>query len=200
MIFKDYISSQRNERDNITQQMYDLFSARTMKHISFVRNRLDEIIKLHDDRIITEVLVQEKSGHDLSKYTEPEYIPYVHITYKYYLESKGMQYIVSDKLKERMHLATFHHITTNSHHAEYWDSNITIKNLNRENRDKPPEKKVDATRMPLSYVATMVADWMAMSDELGGNPTDWANKNIGIRWDFDDKQVKLIYDLLKIYK
>lgn len=43
----------------------------------------------------------------------------------------------------------------------------------------------------------MVADWFAMSEELGGHPKDWADKNINIRWSFSQEQKNLIYDLIK---
>jgi hypothetical protein len=43
----------------------------------------------------------------------------------------------------------------------------------------------------------MVADWFAMSEELGGHPKEWADKNINIRWKFNDNQIRLIYDLIQ---
>ena len=68
-------------------------------------------------------------------------------------------------------------------------------------RDTPPERIVNATKMPLSYVAAMIADWLAMSEEKKTCPYEWAKKNVGIRWEFTKEQEKLIYDLLdKLWK
>lgn len=44
-------------------------------------------------------------------------------------------------------------------------------------------------------IAEMIADWEAMSQELGGNTKEWADKNIG-RWNFNKHQKELIYKLI----
>jgi len=55
-------------------------------------------------------------------------------------------------------------------------------------------------KMPLTYVAAMVADWLAVSDERKTNPYKWAEQNIGTRWKFNKDQIELIYDLInKLY-
>ena len=48
----------------------------------------------------------------------------------------------------------------------------------------------------------MVCDWTSVSQEMEGNSdaTDWANKNINKRWTFTEEQVKLIYDIINIFK
>ena len=100
-----------------------------------------------------------------------------------------------------MNEATFHHIKSHRHHPEFWDESVTIKDLNKDDRDRPSEGRiVDGTKMPLTYVAAMCADWFAMSEELGGHPNDWASKNINVRWKFNEEQINLIYDLIKIYR
>jgi hypothetical protein len=95
-----------------------------------------------------------------------------------------------------MTAATFHHISTNKHHPDYWDDNLNIKNLNIVDRDKSPEKIVNATKMPLTYIATMVADWLAMADEKKTDPYKWAKDNINKRWNFTKEQEKFIYELM----
>ena len=96
-----------------------------------------------------------------------------------------------------MHEATFHHIKNHRHHPEFWDKEVTIDSLNKDDRDRPSEGKiVDGTHMPLTYVAAMVADWFAMSEELGGHPRDWAKANIGVRWNFSQAQESFIYYLI----
>ena len=41
------------------------------------------------------------------------------------------------------------------------------------------------------------ADWMAMSEEKGTDPNDWAKNNINVRWKFTDEQEDMIYALIK---
>jgi hypothetical protein len=95
-----------------------------------------------------------------------------------------------------MQAATFHHCKTNMHHPEFWDMNATEKSINPNDRDKAPDEMVDGTKMMLNSVASMVADWCAMSEEKKTCPYDWAKQNVNKRWRFDPEQVKLIYDLL----
>jgi hypothetical protein len=100
-----------------------------------------------------------------------------------------------------MNNATFHHISTNKHHPDYWDDELTIKNLNSTDRDKPPEKTVDATKMPLTYISAMIADWLAMAEEKKTDPYEWAKKNINKRWKFTKEQEDFVYDLIdKLWK
>jgi hypothetical protein len=90
-----------------------------------------------------------------------------------------------------------HHVKSNAHHPE---SHTEQKGelLNRENRDKPPKEIVDATKMGEIDIIEMVADWCAMSEEKGGNPKDWADKNVNIRWKFTDEQKEFIYSAIEI--
>ena len=180
---------------SISQDMVDHFKQRTELHISLVQKYLQQIIDLNDKRIDNNLLEKEKA-HDQSKYEDPEYQPYLHVNWSYHLKDKGEQYDPPQEIKDQMQEATFHHVKNNPHHPEYWDVETTIDSINRADRDKPPEKMANATTMPLSYVAAMVADWMAMSEEKGTNPADWAKANIDKRWKFTDEQKDLIWDLL----
>jgi len=44
-----------------------------------------------------------------------------------------------------------------------------------------------------------VADWMAMAEEKGTDPKDWAKMNVNKRWRFSSHQVSHIYELLELY-
>jgi len=44
-----------------------------------------------------------------------------------------------------------------------------------------------------------VADWMAMAEEKGTDPKDWAKMNVNKRWRFASYQVSHIYELLELY-
>jgi len=176
------------------------FEDRTNYHINLVNKYLDKIIALKDPRIDLAVLKQEKEIHDESKFNSPEYEPYLYITYIYYLIDHGKKFNPDKKLKDSIQAATFHHVKINKHHPEAWDENVTIKSINQDNRDRPSGNIVNATKMPLSYIACMVADWCAVSEERGTNPNKWAEMNINKRWKFTQEQVDFIYELLnKIY-
>ena len=84
-----------------------------------------------------------------------------------------------------------YHVTTNKHHPEFWSDN---PNIDINNRDKS-KAIVDATKMPLTYVACMCADWMGMSVEFKNSPYEWAEKNVNKRWKFTHEQVSFIYYL-----
>jgi len=177
-----------------TQEMIDFFHIRTNKHINLVRKYLDKIIPLNifSDNSILE---KEKVLHDVSKFKSPEYIPYLYVTWDYRMKDLGKESNLPDNIKNQMNIATEYHIKNNKHHPEYWSDKETNL-INRNNRDKLPEELVDTTKMPLPYVACMVSDWMAMSDEKNSSPYDWVNSNINRRWMFNDNQVNLIYKLL----
>lgn len=93
-----------------------------------------------------------------------------------------------------MNSASEHHVHSNRHHPEFYDDTGKI---NREDRDKKPDKIVDATKMEDLDIAEMISDWLAMSEERGNKCIDWADKNVNIRWKFTDKQKDLIYKLIK---
>lgn len=138
----------------------------------------------------------ERDDHDAYKWIDPEYTPYVLITWRYEQKRLGLSFDLPDEINDALHIATFHHIKNHKHHPEFWDNDCTVDCLNKTNRDLPA-KKVDGSNMPLTYVATMVADWLAMSEELGTNPRDWANNNIGKRWYFTESQSRLVHDLIE---
>ena len=200
MVHIGYLFEDSRNFGKNTKQMLDHFIDRTNYHIQLVQKYLDKIISLNDSRLDRAALEEEKQ-HDQSKFKEPELTPYVFVNWKYHLKDRGEKFDPPKDIIDLMNNATFHHISTNKHHPDYWDTDLSIKNLNSTDRDKPPEKIVDATKMPLIYVASMVADWLAMSEEKKTCPYEWAKNNIGIRWKFDQNQIKLIYDLIdKIWK
>jgi hypothetical protein len=134
-------------------------------------------------------------AHDRSKLTAPEMLPYVYISWDYKCKDDGVPFEMPKEMKDAMNEATLHHVTTNSHHPEFHQEKETGL-INRDDRDKPPEEMVDATKMPDLDIAEMCADWCAMSAEKGGTPHDWAKKNVNVRWKFTPEQEKLIYEIL----
>ncbi len=179
----------------IIKNMIKQFVNRTKLHVKLVRKYIDEIIALDDPRLDNEILEKEKD-HDQSKFKAPEFVPYLYINWTYHLRNQGEKYNLPKNIRDQVQEATFHHVKNNPHHPEFWDEKTTIESINNEDRDKPPKQIVDATSMPLTYVAVMVADWLAVSDERKTDPYQWAEMNINKRWKFNEDQVKLIYDLL----
>lgn len=172
----------------ITKEMIDWFHKRTNGHIELVKKYCDRINKLYPN------LHVDCSEHDLSKFNDPEYVPYILTTWQYKCKADGKEFNVSDYWKDKMHEATEHHVKTNAHHPESFSNEVNV--INKENRDEFA-KLIDATKMPLQFVAEMTADWCAVSEERKTKPKDWADKNINVRWKFTDEQKKLIYDLIE---
>jgi len=78
-----------------------------------------------------------------------------------------------ESAKLKMKMAVNHHRMVNPHHPEYWG---TIQ------------------KMPLIYVAEMVCDWKARSEEFGSSLKDYIDEYATKRWSFvkDDKTYKEI--------
>jgi hypothetical protein len=176
------------------QEMEDRYFERTNRHIKLVQKYIKTIQALNLPEIDSNLLTLELD-HDTGKWISPEYEPYVHITWRYYQQSQGIEYKVPEELDE--HEATYHHVKTHKHHPEYWDDTTTKQVINPKNRDKPSGEQVDATAMPLTYVASMMADWFAMSEEKNTDVRDWIRMNVNIRWKFSPNQVKLMNTLVE---
>lgn len=167
-----------------TDEMFEWYQTRTLKHINLVRKYIDKLDMSDSEKEL------RKENHDTSKFEESELVPYIWITWKYYcLDNKLTfdDYNPPEDLDDIMNNATHHHITQNSHHPEYHSPDKTNL-LNRDDRDKPPEEMVDATKMGDDDIKEMCADWSAMSEERGTNtPQEWAKRNVNIRWKFNKK-------------
>jgi len=171
---------------------YAFFLERTNAHIELVRKYC---------RVLSEVKGFEKLSsigetHDQSKFSTPEIESYVWLTWDKKCKSEKVEFELPEEIKRDIIKATEHHILNNRHHPEFHQSNKHAL-LNDKNRDGIPSKTVDATKMPNLDLAEMVADWLAMSEELGTSAKDWADKNINTRWKFTEEQSSLIYTLIK---
>lgn len=175
------------------KKMRDWFKKRTKRHIELVQKYCKNISEYDKDRFGD--LIERSKKHDQSKYDDPEVDPYILISWQYKCKDDGLDWVPPEGMEERMNKATEHHVKNNPHHPEF-HCNKDVDLINREDRDKPPEEMIDATKMPELDVAEMVADWMAMSEEKGTDPSDWAKKNVNKRWKFDKDQEDLIYELI----
>jgi len=178
------------------KEMEDFFKKRTEKHISLVQKYCKRIEDYDEERFSG--LIERGEKHDQSKYESPEKEPYVYITWGYKCKEEGIEWEPPEGMDEKMNRATEHHVKSkrNRHHPEaHSDKEVDL--INRKDRDKPPKDMIDATKMKDLDVAEMLADWLSMSEEKGGDPKDWAKKNINVRWKFTDEQEDLIYELIE---
>lgn len=179
------VTMHESQEPQPTQEMVDWFNERTRRHIALAQKYGAAIAEAFPEY---SSLPDEMRDHDASKFTEPEYTPYVFMTW----QKKHSDFKPPDSVN--IQATTLHHVVNNSHHPESWSPNPAI---NAQNRDAPPAEIVDATRMPEIAIAEMCADWAAMGEELGNSPLDWAESQIGKRWRFTVEQEALIYTLLE---
>ena len=191
-IEEEYMSWYKQASDK--KEMEEFFQERTRKHIERVKKYCEKIYLF--DTEIFDGLIERGEVHDQSKYEDPEKEPYVYITWDYKCKYDGIEFEIPEEIQDRMNEASNHHVLHNKHHPESHQENKTDL-INRDDRDKPPEEMIDATKMTDLDIGEMVADWLSMSEEKSDNPKDWADKNVNVRWKFDDDQRDLIYEIIE---
>jgi len=178
-------------------EMKNYFIKRTNKHISLVRKSIKKIIKEFPE--FADELKERAKVHDDSKFEEPELTPYISLTWRKRPEFKKEDEKDLVSLEEENE-ATEHHCFVNSHHPEYHLENKDDFKLDTKNRDKSI-KCLDVKSMPNIDLAEMVADWQAMSEELGTNTSrEWFDKQKDVRWKFTKSQEALIDKLLEVFE
>lgn len=180
----------------LAQQMDEMeehFVERTNKHISLVQKYCEKIEEAWEG---FDGLVERGEEHDAIKFEEPELEPYIWLTWRYKCEDDGVECELPEGMEDAINAATQHHILNNRHHPEYHQME-TLDVVDEDDRDAPPDQIIDGTGMKDLDIAEMVADWCAMSEELGGDPKEWADDNVNVRWRFTDEQTNLIYDLIE---
>jgi tRNA nucleotidyltransferase (CCA-adding enzyme) len=182
----------------ITPEMEDHFNKKLKRHIGFVQKFCNKIYDYDSKRFSG--IVELGKEHDKSKFNGEERIPYIILAWKRkkddfdsYTDPATRD---EDSDHDAINLATEKHIKANKHHPEHWtDQKENL--INEHNRDEAPDKIIDATKMPDLYIGEMIADWCALSAELGeSTPKKWADDNVNIRWKFTDTQKDLIYELI----
>ena len=81
----------------------------------------------------------------------------------------------ADESKLKLKLAVQHHNRTNPHHPEHWG---------------------DIRLMPRLYLAEMVADWKARSEEFGTSLRDWIDNQATKRFSFS-KEEKVYQEIME---
>ena len=176
--------------DEKEQHFYD----RTNMHIELVQKYCALIEEAWEG---FEGLIERGEEHDASKFEEPELTPYIWLTWRYRCTADGIECDLPEGMEDEIIAATKHHILNNDHHPEaHQFRQENLFDEENEDRDGPPDDPVDASRMDKLDIGELCADWMAMSEELGNSPRDWAEDNIGVRWTFTSEQEELIYTLI----
>ena len=179
-----------SEDESITNQKREWFVDRTNRHIDLVRKSAHKIVGSYPE---FKALLDQVKHHDESKFNEPEMTPYIGISWSHKIGNETGNKPAPTKEENE---ATLHHITTNSHHPEYH-----LKGEREANISDQSKKCVDVSSMPDLDIVEMVADWQAMSEELGTNTSrQWFNKVQDVRWQFSQHQVKLIDTILKVFE
>lgn len=185
---KEYMAA-----DQVSQEEKEaFFEERTAKHIALVQKAIDVIVNRNPEwkEFDETELVARGIRHDASKFLKPERGPYIDLTWNKFKGIKDTNPLINK--------ATLHHIINNSHHPEA--SNPDEANLSAECRDES-DHAIDAGKMANIDIAEMVADWQAMSWELGTNTArEWYDKQKNVRWVFTPAQDKLINDLLNVFE
>jgi hypothetical protein len=169
------------------------FEERTKAHIDKVKLNAQALV---DAGAIGQELLDQVSTHDDSKLVPPERDTYIDITWMYRCKRENVPFEISSDLERRMAEATVHHIKNNRHHPEFWAQSALI---NHQERDAPPlDGPVDASTMDAVSLAEMVCDWVAVAQEKLNTSSahEWADSNIGNRWEFTEEQQALIYEFL----
>jgi hypothetical protein len=153
--------------------MFKFYEKRTKEHIDRVIKYGKNLSKKHPE---IKGIVERCKLHDKSKYSVEEQVPYVHLSWYYKLKNEGKEYTYPQGMKKRVDIACEHHVCSNKHHPE---------------AHKSPN---DMTPLDL---AEMIADWCSMSEEMGNDPKGWADKTVGSKWNFNEENTKLIYELIE---
>lgn len=167
----------------------EFFLERTYKHVAAVQEYAQVIASYweQDYPDIARDLLEQVKEHDNSKFYLPEREPYIDIAWSY---KDGRT--PSQEEKDANTEATEHHVRSNRHHPEY-HAEPRESFINSGDRDEI----VDATGMLYVDIAEMCCDWLAVSLERGTSAFDWAESNIGVRWEFNDSQIDFIDRCLK---
>lgn len=162
-----------SESDVPTRDMVRFFYDRTGKHVDRVVRNLERMGHEFPELDGPELEFRAER-HDETKYHSPCLLPYIWLT-EFHRRGQDDS-IYPPGMKERVHAATEYHVKNETHHPEA---------LGEENMS--PED-----------LAEMVADWHAMSQEVGGSTRSWADKNMARRWKFSPEQQELVYNMIEV--
>jgi hypothetical protein len=159
-----------------TPEMCAFYEHRTKEHIERVRKCLALMAAVTE---YDEELLERAKGHDASKFSDEERIPYVWLTEHHRCRRTGVPFEYPEGIAERVKRAIHHHVTTNRHH---------------------PEFHADPNDMSEVDLIEMICDWTAMAQEFGeekGSARAWADKTVGRRVAFSPDKQQFIYQMIE---
>ena len=169
----------------VTPEMEGRFLAYLHRHQRAVAQYARKLFKRG---LISRGLMRDISTfHDMSKTEEPEFTPYVK---RKWFEREGSPELYK-KMGDDVKQAIVHHVTTNSHHPEYWSDDY---------RGFDTNAPCHVNDMPNDCVVEMICDWMAMGDERGNTAEEWYEKVRDTRWIFDRATNIRILNWLETFK
>lgn len=136
-----------------------------METIDFSK-KLDKLLRhignVRDNTIIIGEKLIENGEGDLGRQLIANGL--IHDNSKFYgIEWEYLDELHKAKEPELFDLAAKHHITTNLHHPECWESIHDMSRL---------------------YIAEMVCDWAARSSEFGNDFYDWVKEKATVKYKF----------------
>jgi len=138
-------------RDHPFYHSYEKYVARVEEHIHAVRDAC---------HLVGRITLVQMAEHDLSKYSEEEFIPYAQY---FFPDPKDT---IADEIMKKGRTRAFqigwlHHVHHNPHHWQHWINGNTI------------------LPMPNQFAREMVADWMGASQVYSGkgDMSEWLGKN-----------------------
>ena len=158
------------------KEAIDLFVKRTNHHIELVKNNIylfQESEKYND---IFDELTLRAANHDKSKFSEPELTPYIWLTWNYHCAWNNIPFELPIGMDQKIRDAKIHHFSNNRHH---------------------PEWHLDPNEMTIVDLIEMVCNWKAVGQEFGEKSlVDYADRVLGKRFNFSQKKINLIWDLI----
>lgn len=176
------------KKANMNKEKEDFFNERTKKHVERVQNAAKRIVEKHPEY---KKLLEQVKDHDKSKFEDPERTPYIELTWRLKESTK-------EKPTKEENEATLHHVKNNRHHPEYFNKDKAT--ISTEDRDKS-DSCMSAYDMDDISLCEMIADWHAVSEELGTKGARaWYDKQNNVRWKWNDEQNELIDKLLRVFE
>jgi len=187
-------ATEGKEQEATPEEKEKHFEDRTRKHIALVQKAAKKIATANPEfkEFDEMALLTQVENHDASKFEEPERTPYIELSWR--------KFVGNNEADPNVNKATLHHITTNAHHPEFHLEDKSQANISKDDRDKS-DIVIDATKMDALSLAEMIADWVAMSEELKTNTArEWYDEQKDVRWHFSKEQDALIDKLLAVFE
>lgn len=184
--YKEYID---NHRKNVIEAFQDVFLKRYNdpydfpSDIGFTTEEFKQAIK----DVTPEVLM-----HDMSKYSDEEFYPYLDYFIKGYFSDSIPDDQKDPVIEAKYQEAWRHHYLYNAHHPKFWYYSEADENGNYTHHY---DTKSDvAAPMLLKDIIHMISDWEGMSRKFGGSTLDWYNNKADEEKSDLNPETKIIVD------